>query len=409
MKILHVVAGKLNGGAARGAYWLHEGLVNQGINSKILTQSPSNIENTVAISPPSILKRIKLKIKHRIENYYLTKYPNKQNIIFSTGLIGNDITILTEYKEADIIHLHWINNDMLSIEDIGKIKKPIVWTIRDMWPMTGGCHYAMECENYKTGCGNCAQLNSTNDTDLSSTILDKKKKFFPKNMKLVGISKWISTIAHESDLFKDFDIRTINNNINSNDFIPIDKDIAKNVLGLDTKKKIILVGSTNIKDFYKGFGKFIEALNITDTGKYYLCFFGTFDQELGKLLKFEYRSFGYLNDIISLRLLYSAADVFVAPSIMEAFGKTITESMSCGTPVVCFDATGPKDIVDHKSTGYLATPFDSADLAQGIEWVIDSENYGELCENARQKVLDTFDSKVVAKQYIELYEEILNG
>ena len=409
MKILHVIAGSLNGGAARGAFWLHEGLRSQGIDSKVLTKFPANIENTIPITPPNRLKRVRLKIEYRIENYFLSQYPDRKNIIFSTGRIGNDITVIPEYKEADIIHLHWINNNMLSIKDIGKMKKPIVWTLRDMWPMTGGCHYPMDCTNYQTGCGNCEQLNSTNASDLSSAILDKKKKSFPKDMQLVGISRWISAMAQNSDLFKKFDIRTISNNINTNDFIPIDKNIAKKILGLDTKKKVILVGSTNIKDFYKGFGKFIEALDSLNTEKYYLCFFGTFDQKLGKLLKFEYKSFGYLNDIISLRLLYSAADVFVSPSIMEAFGKTITESMSCGTPVVCFDATGPKDIVDHKSTGYLATPFDSADLAKGIEWVLDAENYDELCTNARKKVLEKFDSKIVAKQYLKLYKEILNG
>jgi len=268
MKILHVVAGSLNGGAARGALWLHEGLRCQGVDSKILTQFPSNIENTVSITSPNRLKRVKLKIEHRIENYWLSQYPNKQNRIFSTGLIGNDITVMPEYKDTDIIHLHWINNDMLSIKDIGKIEKPIVWTLRDMWPMTGGCHYSMDCTHYEAGCGNCEQLNSTNASDLSSTILDKKKNLFPKDMKLVGISRWISAMAQNSDLFKNFDIRTISNNINTNDFIPIDKDIARNILGLDTKKKVILVGSTNIKDFYKGSGKFIEALDLLDTKKF---------------------------------------------------------------------------------------------------------------------------------------------
>jgi len=123
-------------------------------------------------------------------------------------------------------------------------------------------------------------------------------------------------------------------------------------------------------------------------------------------LGFGYKNFGFLYDLVSLRLLYSGADVFVAPSIMDAFGKTIAESMACGTPVVCFDVTGPKDIVTHKIDGYLAKPFDTDDLANGIEWIINNEDYDKLCRNAREKVLREFDSKVVARKYIKLYEEV---
>ena len=133
------------------------------------------------------------------------------------------------------------------------------------------------------------------------------------------------------------------------------------------------------------------------------------DENIIKQSGFEYKSLGFLHDIVSLRLAYSASDVFVAPSLMDAFGKTLAESMSCGTPVVCFDATGPKDIVDNKVNGYLATPFDTTDLANGIEWVLNAPNYDELCQNAREKVVREFDSRVVANKYIRLYEEILKG
>ncbi len=409
MKILHIVAGGLNSGAARGAYWLHEGLVSQNIHSIVLTQFPTDLDNTVAILFPARLKRLQLKVEHKLENNKLAKYEKKKDTIFSTGLIGNDITSLLAYKEADIIHLHWINNDMLSIKDIGKIDKPIVWTLRDMWPMTGGCHYAMDCTNFETGCGNCEQLGSFKKSDLSKTILNQKINSYPKHIKLVGISHWISEQAKKSTLFKNYDIRTINNNIDTEKFQLIDKVTAKEALGINTNKKIILVGSTQLKDFYKGFDKFLEVLQLLDQEKYFICFFGVLSEEVKRQLEFEYKSFGFLKDTVSLQILYAASDVFVAPSIMEAFGKTIAESMACGTPVVCFNSTGPKDIVDHKINGYLAKPFDAEDLKNGIEWVLNTENYDDLCQNARKKVLEKFDSKVVAKQYIELYKEVLHG
>lgn len=179
------------------------------------------------------------------------------------------------------------------------------------------------------------------------------------------------------------------------------------VLGLDTNKKIILCGSTSLNDPWKGFDKYLEALEKLDKEKYFLCFFGNLDKNVADSLGFEYKSFGYLNDNISLRLVYSCADVFVAPSLMDAFGKTLAEALACGTPVVCFDATGPKDIVDHKINGYKATPFESEDLADGIEWVLNHENYNKLCVDAREKVMKEFDSKVVAEKYIELYKEAM--
>ncbi len=139
-----------------------------------------------------------------------------------------------------------------------------------------------------------------------------------------------------------------------------------------------------------------------------MCFFGKLDKNSIENIGFEYKNFGFVHDSVSLRLIYSAADVFVAPSVMDAFGKTIAESMACGTPVVCFDATGPKDIVSHKVDGYKAKPFDTTDMAKGIEWILKAPNYNELCQNAREKVVSKFDSSIVAKKYIDLYKEILN-
>jgi len=413
VKVLHIVAGNLSGGAARGAYWLHKALVEFGIESKIWTNSKDTFSDERVYS---ILKNKKENLlnffRNQIDSNIQIFYPNRKRVIFSTGIIGVDFTKSELYKQSDIIHLHWINAGLVNIKHLKKIDKPIVWTMRDMWPMTGGCHYAMNCKNYKNGCGLCMQLNSKGKYDLSRFILNRKKKYFQKDIKIVGISKWLSDKAKESELFREFDVQTIHNNIDTEEFLPIEKKVAKKILGIITNKKIILCGATNIFDFYKGFSKFIDAINLFDRKKYYLCFFGKFDKETKKLidnLGFEYKSFGYIYDNISLRLVYSGSDVFLAPSIMDAFGKTLAESMSCGTPVVCFDATGPKDIVDNKVNGYLAKSFDTSDLAKGIEWVLNAPNYDELCKNAREKVVREFDSKVVAGKYIRLYEEILKG
>jgi len=409
MKILHIAAGELTGGAARGAYWLHTGLREIGVESKILTNSTTTLGDEKVVSIITDKKtRIKSMIRSQLDGLFLLFYKNRKKIIFSTGFFGFDFTKTPEYKEADIIHLHWINGGFVSIKHLAKIKKPIVWTMRDMWPMTGGCHYALDCEKYKTGCGACMQLNSKNKKDLSSIVLRRKKKYISRNIKLVGISDWLSEEAKKSRLFIDYDVRTISNNIDAKIFYPIGKKEAKKICGIDSGKKVILVGSTSLDDFYKGFGKFLEAVEFLDKDKYYICSFGGNDKKMIKETGFEYKNFGFLHDNISLQILYSAADVFVGPSIQEAFGKTLAESMACGTPVVCFDTTGPKDIVTHKIDGYKANPFESEDLANGIKWVLNNENYDELCRNARKKVVENFDIKIIAGKYKKLYEEILN-
>jgi len=399
----------LNGGAARGAYWLHLGLRKTGVDSKILVQQADVKDKNVISLTNNKITKLKQIILSNLDQSPVWLYKNRKRVIFSTGFLGNNIFKTREYKEADIIHLHWICGGMLSISQIGKIQKPVVWTMRDMWPMTGSCHYAMDCKSYETGCGSCSQLNSQSKYDLSYFILKKKRSSFSKNMKIVGISNWLSDCAKRSFLFKDFDIRTIHNNVNTNDFFQTEKNIAKDILSLPKNKKIILAGAQNLKDFYKGFNKYLEAIQqLKDKSNLFLLFFGNLDENIVKRSGFDYKSLGFLHDTISLKLAYSASDVFVAPSLMDAFGKTLAESMSCGTPVVCFDATGPKDIVDHKVNGYKASPYMAEDLAAGINWVLSDENrHKELCIKARKKAVACFDIKKVAGQYAELYESIV--
>ncbi|UUX92244.1 glycosyltransferase family 4 protein [Methanoplanus endosymbiosus] len=408
MKILHIVAGDLTGGASRGAYWLHLGLKELGIDSKIITNSKETFgdKNVISVTENKKSKLIDM-IRSQLDMFPTVFYQNRKKVIFSTGFVGFDFTKTREYKEADIIHLHWINNGFINMRHLSKISKPVIWTMRDMWPMTGGCHCSMECEKYQFGCGGCTQLGSSYGYDLSKIVLNRKIKYLPKNIKMVGISNWLSETAKKSLVMKNFDVKTIHNNINTKDFYPIDKKSAKEILGLPIDKKIILTGAQNVNDIWKGFDKFLEATKWLDKDNCYLCFFGRLGTGIIDNLGFQYMNFGFLHDTISLRLLYSAADVFVAPSLMDAFGKTLAESMACGTPVVCFNATGPKDIVDHQLNGYKATPFDSHDLANGINWVLDSPEYTTISQNTREKVLGCFDSKVVARQYIELYKCIL--
>ena len=402
MKILHLCGGSLNGGAAKGMISLHHALIELGINSKILIQYGNKSKNVSSLSS-NFLKRVKQLVLNHSNNLYLLKYKKKQ--IFSAPFFGNKITKTKEYKWADVIHIHWLNNSLISLEELSKIDKPIIWTLRDMWPFTGGCHYTNGCQKYKNKCGKCPLLSSNFDNDLSHTFFLKKEKLYPK-FNAVAISNWIKSEAEKSSLTKD--VIMISNCINTKKFNPYDKIKSKKELGIPANKKNILLGATNILDAYKGVSQFKNSLKYFDKNKYFFTFFGNKITKPLDELNINYKHFGNINSEGLLSMLYSSADVFVAPSIQEAFGKTLVESMSCETPVVCFDATGPKDIVKHKKTGYKAKPFDSKDLANGIEWVLTNNRNNILGKNARKDVIERFDSKVIAKKYIELYKKVLN-
>lgn len=407
MKILHLVAGELSGGASRGAYWLHQGILGHGVHSRILATSKATYgDGTISTLAADKKGKLSVFLRGQVDANLQALYRNRLGQIFSTGLVGHDFTRCREYQQADIIHLHWICSGMVNMRHLAQIKKPLVWTMRDMWPMTGGCHYAMECVGYTSGCGSCPQLGSARQRDLSRLVYWRKKTYLPRNMKLVGISHWLSDCARQSALFQDFDVRTIHNNVSTRDFFPVEKSAAKQMLGINQDRPVILAGAQNIESFYKGFADYLQALDYINKDVL-LLFFGKLDQSATASLKNDFVSLGFLHDTISLRLAYSAADVFVAPSKMEAFGKTLAEAMACGTPVVCFDATGPKDIVDHKVNGYKAVPFDPQGLASGIDWVLNHPDPAKLSEAAREKVVREFDSKVVARKYIRLYEEVL--
>lgn len=409
MKILHLIAGDLSGGAARGAYWLHTGLKKLGIESKILTNSRTTLEDPSVVSVATDTKTKLLSIlRGRLESLPLKLYRRRRPEIFSTGFCGFEFTKTPEYKEADILHLHWINAGFVNIKHLSKVDKPVVWTMRDMWPMTGGCHVAMDCDRYTSGCGKCPHLNSQKQWDISSIVLNRKKKYLPRKLLPVGISSWLSERAKSSSLFRSSEVAMIHNAVDTNTFFPIEKPVAREILGIPKGKKIILVAAQDLKAIWKGFDKFLEAIELLEKKQYFLCVMGRCEERIIAQRGIDYKSFGFLHDSISIQLAYSAADVFVAPSIMEAFGKTLIEAMACKTPVVCFDATGPKDIVDHHVTGYKAEPFSASDLAAGIRWVCEHPQPYVLQEAARAKAIERFDTSVIAEQYIKLYDRLIN-
>ncbi|MEM8808524.1 MAG: glycosyltransferase family 4 protein [Cyanobacteria bacterium P01_G01_bin.38] len=415
MKVLHLSTSDYNGGAARGAYWMHKALQQSGVDSHLLvaeksTDDPSVIGSQGITGSQKILNGV----RQTVEYWPLRRYKQKKAGFFSPAIFPSKLVNQVRAINPDIINLHWVSLGLLRPEYLQQFNKPIVWTLRDMWSFTGGCHYGGECDRYQQKCGCCPLLGSTKDTDLSRQVWQRKHKSWQTlSLTLAPISQWLADCARQSTLFKTKQIEVIHNAVDTTQYYPIDKKVARDILKLPQGKKLILFGAISpTADVRKGFPYLASALRMLskqsgEQDRLEAVIFGTSqpDQPLDLGLKTTF--LGRLHDNTMLALAYSAADVMVVPSIQEAFGKTSIEAMACGTPVVSFDSTGLKDSVAHLETGYRAKCFSSDDLARGILWVLeDPHRWQLLSDQARQRVEQAFAFPVQAKAYLELYQTL---
>ncbi len=413
MNILHVNTYDISGGAARAVYRIHKGLQEIGISSKMLVQSKTSDDKTV-IDPGNKLKRGLALLRPTFDSAFKKLFSGGSKTIFSPAWLPfSDIHSQINSISPDIVHLHWICDGMLRIEELKRINKPIIWTLHDMWSFTGGCHYNDGCERFQEACGNCPQLNRSGKNDLSRSVLRRKKKAWSKlDITIVTPSTWLAESAKKSGLFNGCRIEVISNGLNLDLFKQINKTTAREIWDLPNNKKLILFGGMSAaSDHRKGFDLLYEGLKQLAakwSGKAELVVFGSSEPENPPDFGLPVHYLGYLYDDVGLALLYSAADVMVAPSRQDNLPNTVVESLACGTPAVAFDIGGMPDMIEHKINGYLAKPFDTSDLAAGIDWVLsDDKRHKDMCIKARDKAVACFDIKKVARQYAELYGEII--
>lgn len=410
MKILIVNTLDIHGGAARATYRLHQSLLNSGMNSQMLVQNKTIDDYTVLGGNTKIQKGIGL-IRPSIDNFPTKFYKNKTKTSFSISWLPFSKTIeKIDEINPDIVHLHWICGGMIRIEELERIKAPIVWSLHDMWAFTGGCHYDEECKGYEKNCGNCKVLGSHKQNDLSKKVFKRKQKVFDtkKNITIIGLSRWLNECSKNSSLLKEKNHINLPNPIDTDIFKPFDKDKSRELWNLPKNKKLVLFGAMGAtSDPRKGFNELSIALQNIKSKDIEFVVFGSTKPQNAPNFGFKTHYLGNLHDDISLVTLYSSVDVMIVPSLQENLSNAIMESLSCGTPVVSFDIGGNSDMIEHQNTGYLAKPFDTIELANGIEWIINNQDYDKICQNARKKVLREFDSKVVAQKYIDVYKKIL--
>lgn len=409
MKVLIVGSSDITGGANKAAYRLHRALLSHNINSQMLVQNKISDDYTV-IGPSSNLRKYLINPLRPILDHIIMKMKGVKALFSSSYLPFSEVVSRINKIKPDIVHLHWVTGGMIRIEDVVKIKVPIVWNCQDMWPFTGGCHFSGSCKLYKEKCGNCPALESNKANDLSKKVMARKSKSYAKvqNLTVVGVSKWISSCAEESSLFSSRKIKNIPNCIDVNLFKPIDKNVVRDMFKIPKNKKVILFGAANPEDERKGGKELFEAINLLDLKSTVFVIAGSSRPEKVEYFRHPVYFISPLKDEVSLPMMYNIADVMIVPSLEENLSNSIIESLSCGIPVVSFDIGGSSDMIEHKKNGYLARKMDVKDLAFGIEWILENDEYNELSSYARKKVLDDFDGEVVAKKYINLYNNILN-
>ncbi|WP_297249237.1 glycosyltransferase family 4 protein [uncultured Prevotella sp.] len=417
MRVLIVNTSENTGGAAVAANRLKEALNNNGIKAKMLVRDKESDDITVAQLNKSWHQKWDF-LWERFVIYMRLHFKRDNLFLIDIANAGTDITKTREFKEADVIHLSWINQGMLSLKGIRKIlesNKPVVWTMHDLWPASSICHYARNCRNYEKQCGNCPLLpGNGSSNDLSARIWRKKRKILERNSILfVTCSRWLADKAKKSGLLSGQKVISIPNPIDSRAFTKENREEARLYAGLPEGKKLILFVSQRVTDKRKGMDYFITAINkmveahpeMKDNCG--IAILGGKAEELADKLPLPSYPLGYVSEEKKIASIYNSVDLFVLPSLEDNLPNTIMEAMACGVPCVGFNTGGIPEMIDHLKNGYVAEYKSSDDLARGIHWVLSEADHQSLSNEAMKKVNQCYSQYAVAMKYIEAYNQAM--
>ncbi|MDI9879545.1 glycosyltransferase family 4 protein [Flectobacillus longus] len=408
------------GGASIAASRLHQALGRHGVQSCMLVQDRKGKAPEVYSVAHNWLQQKIALARFAADRYQFAFYENSKKVrfVFSQAQIGIDVTSEPVVRDAEVFHLHWVNFGFLSVKSLtqlSKLNRPFVWTLHDMWAFTGGCHYSGTCESYQQVCGNCEHfLKKPSADDLSHQVwLQKKALFEQMDLTLVACSEWLAEKARQSSLLQGKKVISIPNPVDTKLFYPRNKTEARQQLNLAQNKQYILFAAMKISDTRKGFQYFEKAIqhlitqNPSLKDSVELLVMGQAQEADFVNIPCKVNVLGRLFDLSKIATTYSAADVFVIPSLEENLPNTIMEAMACGTPVVGFETGGIPEMIEHLQTGYVAKAPSAEDLANGIVHILQHPNYEDLCKQARSKVESEYAEAVVAKRYETLYQSLL--
>ena len=412
MRVLIINTSDRTGGAAVAANRLMMALINNGVKAKMLVRDKDTDSLTVVSLPKSPMNRWRF-LWERLVIFCRLRFQRRHLFEVDIANTGADITRLREFQEADIIHLHWINQGMLSLSGIRQILrsgKPVVWTMHDIWPATAICdatlgwrHCTRQCHHWRLLPGGGSR------NDLSTTIWQKKRRMIEnESIYFVACSHWLESEAKKSALLDGQKVTSVPNPIDTHIYKRGNKQEARQRLGLPLDKKLILFASQRVTNENKGMGYLVEACRqLADMPQLGVVILGGHAEEVVGQLPLEAYPLGYVNDEQRIVDVYRAADVFVLPSLSENLPNTIMEAMACGVPCVGFRVGGIPEEIDHRKNGYVADYANADDLASGIRWILQEADYERLSEQAVHKVVHQYSQRSVSSQNIDGYKQAL--
>jgi glycosyltransferase involved in cell wall biosynthesis len=413
MKVIHY-SGDSIGGAGRASVRIHNALKsNPEVDSTMIVRQKMNDDWRIAQPNEGIITKVCTQIRPYIDFLPARLHHSENNIPRSPAWVSAITAKQINQSDADVINLHWICSGFLSIEEIGKIRKPVVWTLHDMWAFCGAEHLAEDANTARWRVGYAKSSRNSQDWgfDIDRWVWRRKKKSWLKPMHIVTPSRWLADCVQSSELMMNWNVTVIPNPLDTLKYKPSNKQFSRETLGLPLNSKLIAFGAIlGTKLNYKGWDLLQPALieiakTIPDAQ---VVIFGQSEPKDPPLIGMPIHWMGHLYDDYTLSLIYSAADLLVVPSRQESFCQTASEAQACGCPVVAFKTTGLLDVVEHQVTGYLVNPFSVDDLKKGIEWVLDNTESLRLSGNARQRAESLWGYQQVLEKYLDLYKRVVS-
>ena len=404
MKVLHINSSDGSGGAAIAAYRLHQGLISQGIDSRLLVGSSQLGGDRTAVIPRQ--RKLEMLIGRLTWNLGFNDF----NCINSFNIPEHHFC-----QEADILNFHNLHGGYFNYLALPKIteKKSAIFTLHDMWSFTGHCIYSDDCDRWQTGCGKCPYPDTYPSIRRDSTHLEwllKRKTYANSNLVIVTLSKWLTDLAQKS-ILNTLPIHHIPNGIDTETYQPLDPDLCRYVLNVPTGKKVLMFGAQSLSDPRKGGDLLIQALKRlpeslkADT---VLLTFGGGNIKSSDVLGMKIIDLGYIGSDRLKIIAYSAADLFIFPTRADNLPLVLQESMACGTPMVSFEIGGVPDLVRPIISGYLAKPEDAKDMADGIVQLLEDKDLREsMGQQCRAIAMQEYSLELQAQRYIDLYRKTL--
>lgn len=414
MRPLLLAQSDLQGGAARAAFRLHKAMHGAGHESGMLVRDRQSDFPNVHGLRSAVSSRAVAALRNQFGGAIFRFGCPSDGAPRSGNWIPSSVLPAIESYSPDVVNIHWIGGETMSIAEIGRITRPMVWTVHDMWLFCGSEHYTSDSEDsrWRNGYKSDSRRGAGMGFDLDRWVWARKKRRWRMPMSVVAPSKWLAECASASALLREQAITCIPNPLDTECFAPRNRAFSREVLGLPAQGFLIAFGAiSGQSDPRKGFdllrGALVHVRNAYPEIPLQAVVFGH-SAPIGAELPVPVKWLGHLHDDATLSLLYSAVDVTVVPSRQENLPQSATEAQACGCPVLAFDCTGLSDAVAHRVTGYLARPFDVADLAAGVKWLY--EEPGRLAmmrHNARDRAVRLWSSNVVVPQYVEFFERAI--